>query len=231
MQQRKFTLIELLVVIAIITILAAMLLPALHSARERGITIKCIGKMKTLGQAGQLYCGDAAGYLPALRIGNDVYWYQSSCNAPYYNYYLGTATPDRKYVPVNSLCPKVETYPNVFRTTHAQFPGETFLSFYGMNAWNPIMIGEIRVHVPARTVNPSGKLLHAETNNALAGANANQGQGLLNRDEALVGSGKIAYDHHGQANVLFFDGHVQGCKPWVLYDDADNSKIWNAYQK
>ena len=66
-KRQCFTLIELLVVIAIIAILAAILLPALQSARERGKASSCISNLKQFGVAVHQYVEDNQGWMPIHR--------------------------------------------------------------------------------------------------------------------------------------------------------------------
>ena len=62
--RRGFTLIELLVVIAIIAILAALLLPSLAKAKQRGKITHCLSNIRQIGLACITYAVDNSGKYP-----------------------------------------------------------------------------------------------------------------------------------------------------------------------
>src|SRR5262245_22866636 len=82
--RRGFTLIELLVVIAIIAILAALLLPALSRAKQKGQMVVCLNNVKQLATASILYAGDYRDSWPLNNQGDGA---------------LNMANPPANYVP------------------------------------------------------------------------------------------------------------------------------------
>jgi len=74
-----FTLIELLITVGIISVLCALLLPALASSKESGRRTRCTNNLRQLGLAAQMYWdenqGESFRYLVEATNGGRTYWF------------------------------------------------------------------------------------------------------------------------------------------------------------
>ena len=110
--RRGFTLIELLVVIAIIAILAAILLPALASAKRKAQQVQCLSNLRQWGLALHVYASDNNDAIP--RDGTD----QSESYVVYTGVAVGPNTPG------------TPNDPYAWFNTLPQLAGDAPLSYY-----------------------------------------------------------------------------------------------------
>ncbi len=198
----SFTLIELLVVIAIIAILAAMLMPALQQARERGKASNCMSNLKQMGYMFALYRENHNGYV--IQGGGLVSPIDPSGSKLRWADYL-TASNGQKKLEGYSYsaffkCPSDQR-------TKTNNGGGIYYSSYGLNGW---FIAEKhnnnQTYATCKAVGIVGvKETHVRRPSATISAlDRNTGGTDVS---GVQGTGHIEYRHSNVLNAVMFDGH------------------------
>ncbi|HAI11398.1 MAG TPA: hypothetical protein DCM28_06805 [Phycisphaerales bacterium] len=226
--RHAFTLIELLVVISIISLLIAVLLPALGAARKSAQDVKCKSNQKGLALAIFAYSLDDREYVipyyagagsTALAYGTPKYWYT--------NLLIGA-----NYLPETEWRYASKAWGDI-RTGVWQCPRAMKLSYGGGYA---VTRSGITVETEGTLFNKKGHrhrigdplapgrvmLLGDAQVNAATDATVNY---MIGWESYASVAGKPSARHGGQSNMAMVDGHVEVVDYFKLVDDGDTARL------
>jgi prepilin-type N-terminal cleavage/methylation domain-containing protein/prepilin-type processing-associated H-X9-DG protein len=234
MSKKGFTLVELLVTIGIIALLAALLLPALSSARESARRTQCASNMRTIAIGFNCYAAANHGALPGIATippqpSDWIYWtfWEGS---PFDRFGNG---PLCQYIGANEStfrCPSDDTAMHMVPPDTTEQPQAPYKYSYEMNAFSAdivryaccLVTSQCRM---ANVHHPSDKILLIEGNeaNMVDGVwvpPPNQGSYLNDlsdrhdrRHSSATSSALL-----GRGNVAFVDTHVEFVTPEFAHD-------------
>lgn len=219
--RRAFTLVELLVSIGIISMLMAMLLPAMRGAREQSRSVACLNNLKQMMLAAQMYQTANGGRYPLA-----TYWaYRPPVRVTYNWDYTETrdnSTGQRTVEPGTLWWASADKRVLQCPSFDGKSVGFTADPYTGYN-YNTSYVGREmdtagRVPVPpakgAQIRRPSETAVFGDGEYA-SGANKFMRAPFPSPGELLTAgryAGTQGFRHRGRTNVAFADGHAEGLR-------------------
>ena len=226
----SFTLIELLVVIAIITILAALLLPAISRSKSRAQQIQCVSNLRQLGIGIQNFVADNHAYPSYIAGANSINpgaWINQLERGGF-----DISKPKKGFFTEGVwLCPSARWGKG--------WGNGAIPTSYGYNAYGVLAIGN---HTNALGLHgnfisksalfaPVGESEVVSPSEMMAiGDSFIGGIAFMRQDLTFLDrNGRASSRHQGKANVVFCDGHVESPTLQFLFEDTSDAALsrWN----